>query len=503
MSQQGTADPATGPGYPHGVTDLARRGFLRATGAVGGALVTGALGPGAATALSGPTARDWRALAASIDGEVVRRSDDEYDRVRRLFSTRFDPVRPRAVVRVENPSDVSEAIGFARRFGLRCRPRAGGHSYVGASTVDDGLVIDVRPLRGVRYDAASGVASVGAGVRSYRVHEVLARDRRTIPTGTCPTVGVTGLTLGGGLGIDSTAHGLSCDALTGLTVVTADGLVRRVDAEHEPDLWWASRGGGGGNLGVVTSMRFRTHAARPMGVFTLVYPWRHAAAAVRGWATRIETMPRSVWCNLQLVVGPDGARRVVIGGRCAAGDQDDQALALQRAVGRDAVAVSTSRQSFMDAVRRFGGGSTTPRGGFVAGSDVVASMTRALSEALPRVVARRAGSGTVSRVILDPLTGAVRDQAVDATPFPWRRHLAELQWYVQLPADPSRAAVRSARSWVEDAHRAMAPASVGAYVNRLEPGRPLADYYGGNLGRLRRTKDRVDPDGFFRSPYTV
>lgn len=503
VSHHGSGDGVAGQGYPRGVTDLPRRGFLRASGVVGGALVGGALGHGAATALSGPTARDWRALAESVDGEVVRRGDDGYDRVRRLFSTRFDPVRPRAVVRVENPSDVSEAIAFARRFGLRCRPRAGGHSYVGASTVEDGLVIDVRRLRGVRYDAASGVATLGAGVRSYRAHEVLSRDRRTIPTGTCPTVGVTGLTLGGGLGIDSTARGLSCDALTGLTIVTADGRVRGVDAVREPDLWWASLGGGGGNLGVVTTMRFRTHAARPMGVFTLAFAWRHAAAAVRGWAARVEAMPRSVWCNLQLVVGPDGARRVVIGGRCAAGDQDAQARALERAVGRDALTVSTSRQPFMDGVRRFGGGSTTPRGAFVAGSDVVASMTRTLAEALPRVVARRAGSGTVSRVILDPLTGAVRDQPVDATPFPWRRHLAELQWHVQLPADPSRAAVRSARAWVEDAHRAVGPASVGAYVNRLEPGRPLADYYAENLGRLRRTKDRFDPDGFFRSAYTM
>jgi FAD/FMN-containing dehydrogenase len=466
-------------------------------------VAAGAVGSRSPTAASAPTARDWRALAASIDGDVIRRDDDGYHRVRRLFDPRFDGARPRAVVRAENADDVAELIGFARRFGLRCRPRAGGHSYVGASTVDDGIVIDVRRIRSVRYEPADGIATLGAGASTYRVHELLARHGRTVATGTCPTVGLAGLVLGGGLGIDSTALGLSCDALAGLRIVTADGAIRSVDAERDVDLWWASHGGGGGNFGVVTSMSLRTTAAQRMGVFSLSFGWRHAARAVRGWAARVEAMPRSVWCNLQLVVDAQGRRTVVVLGRCDAGDQDSQAEALERAVGADARDVTTGEQSFMDAVRAFGGGSTTPRSASVAGSDVVAGMTRSLSETLPRVVARRAHSGTVSRVILDPLAGAVRDQAVDATAFPWRRHLAELQWLVRLPTDPSRREIRSAREWVDGAHRAIAAESVGGYVNRLEPGRPLRAYYGANLARLRRIKEQVDPDGFFRSPYTV
>lgn len=453
--------------------------------------------------MAGPTDRDWNALASSIDGEVVRRGDDAYDRARVLFNTRFDGTRPRAVVRAAGPADVAEAIRFARRFELRCRPRAGGHSYVGASTADDGVVVDVRGMRSVRYDAASGAVTVEAGATSYRVQRVLAGEGRSVPTGTCPTVGLTGLTLGGGLGTASTAQGLTCDALTGLTVVTADGQVRQVDAEREPDLWWASRGGGGGNFGVVTAMTLGTSAAGRTGLFSLTYPWRSAAQALRGWAARIEEMPRSVWCNLQLVVDTEGAARVQITGRCNAGEQEAEASALERAVGVDARRVSTSEEPFMDAVRALGGGSTTARGAFVAGSDVVAAMTRALAESLPRLVSRRAGSGTVTRVIADPLTGAVRDLSVDATPFPWRRHLAELQWHVRFTGDPSRAEVRSARSWVDEAHRTVAAHSLGAYVNRLEPDRPLGDYYGENLTRLRRIKGQVDPDGFFRSPWTL
>lgn len=487
--------------------ELGRRRFLGAAGVAGGVLLTNAAplatGRDVVAALSGPTRQDWRAFAASIEGDVVRRSDDRYDRVRLLFNTRFDGIRPAAVVRAANPSDVAEAIGFARRFALRCRVRAGGHSYVGASTVSDGLVLDLRMMRSVHYDSASGVAALGAGARSYRVHDLLARHGRTFPTGTCPTVGVAGLALGGGLGIDSTTQGLTCDALTGLTMVTADGRVRQVDAARDAGLWWACRGGGGGNFGVVTGLRFRTHTARPMGLFSLTYPWRDAAAAVRGWAARIQAAPRSVWCNLRLSVGADGITSVKLGGRCVAGDQDEQAAALERAVGVDAAAVTTSEKSFMEGVEHFGGGSTNPRGASIAGSDVVTGMSEVLAEALPRIMERRAGSGTLSMVILDPLTGAVRDQQPASTAFPWRLHLAELQWLVQLPANHSDEAVRASRAWVNEAHQSIASRSVGAYVNRLEPGRPLADYYAANLPRLRRVKGRVDPDNFFRSPYAI
>ncbi len=314
----------------------------------------------AAAMTSGPTAADWRALAASLDGDVVRRSDADYDQAKLLFNTRFDATRPLAIAEAASPADVSEIIRFARRFGLRSRPRSGGHSYVGASTVDNGIVIDVRRMKSVRFDAASGIASVGAGAQSYETHVVLAGHGRSIPTGTCPTVGVAALTLGGGIGFDSRRHGLSCDALTGITMVTADGKLRQVSARRESGLWWASRGGGGGNFAVVTSLRYSAHAAEPMGVFSLGFDWRHAASVVRGWAARIQVMPRSVWANMRLEAAEDGSLRARLGGCCQPGDEDDEALAFQRAIGVDATSVSTSRKSFMDAVRYFGGGSTTP-----------------------------------------------------------------------------------------------------------------------------------------------
>ncbi len=442
-------------------------------------------------------------MAASIDGDVVRRSDPDFDEASRLFNPRFDDVRPLAVVEATSADDVAEAIRFAGRFGLRPRPKSGGHSYVGASTVDDGIVIDVGRIRRTRYDAAGGAAVVGGGAHLYAVHAALAAHGRSIPTGTCPTVGAAGLTLGGGLGVENREHGLTSDALTGLTIVTADGRVRIASASRDRDLFWACRGGGGGNFGVVTSMRFATHAARRTGFFLLSFAWVDAPKVVRGWARRVQQLPRSVWANLHLDGGSDGSTSVRIVGTCRAGDQSAQAAGMEAAGGAEATSVSTFERSFLDGVEFLGGGRTSARTGFAAGSDVIAAMPRGLSSDLPQLVARRAAQGGSVAVILDPLTGAVHDRRVGATAFPWRRQLATIQWYVGLPAHPSRGELDASYDWIGRAHRVVARVSAGGYVNYLEPRRRVRSYYGPNYDRLRRVKADVDPGGFFASPYTI
>ena len=509
---------STAPAGPVGPAPpgLSRRAVLRdaaVTTATAVGLLTGACSTRFASATAprtgttarsaGPTRADWRALARAIDGDVVRRSDPDYDQVKRLFDPRFDGRRPLAVVEAASARDVSEAIRFARRFDLRCRARAGGHSYVGDSTVTDGLVIDVRRMRATHYDAASGHATVGAGAQLYAVHAALAAHGRSIPTGTCPTVGAAGLTLGGGLGVDSRAHGLTCDRLRSLTIVTADGVVRTASPTRNADLFWASQGGGGGNVGVVTSLRLATHASGGYGFFLVSFPWTAASSVLAGWAHRVGRMPRSSWMNLHLEAFGDGTTRVRVVGVCQPGDENVEAAAVQRDAGVDASSVSTFQKDFLDGIAFLGGGTTSARTAFAAGSDVVASMTPRLAHALPRLVAARAASGHSAAVILDPLTGAVRDRRPGASAFPWRRHLADIQWYVGLPAHPSGRQVRAAYDWIRQAHGEVGAASVGAYVNYLEPNRPITDYYGRNAGRLRRIKHRNDPSGFFRSPYTI
>ena len=456
-----------------------------------------------AARLGAPRPADWRALEHAIDGAVVRRNDADYEEAKRLFDPRFDRIRPLAVIEAASPHDVAEAVRFAQRFDLPARPKAGGHSYVGASTVTDGVVIDVSRMRATSFDAASGLATVGAGARLHAVHAALAGHGRSIPTGTCPTVGAAGLTLGGGLGVDSRAQGLTCDRLRSLTIVTADGVVRIADATRNTDLFWACRGGGGGNVGIVTSMRIATHRTHRFGFFLVSFPVSAAARVLHAWSRRVRTMPRSAWMNLHLEANADGSTSVRVVGVCRAGDETAEALAIEREVGLDPTDESIFQRSFMDGIAFLGGGTTSPRQAFAAGSDVITAMTPALASVLPRVVRARAATHHSASVILDPLTGAVRDHRPGATAFPWRRHLADIQWYVGLPFHPSRGQVSAAYDWIDRAHHAIRGASVGGYVNYLEPGRPLAQYYGPNITRLRHIKHHRDPQGFFHSPFTV
>lgn len=398
----GAAVLATGACTRHvsgaGPASTSRAGHSGASG-VGHPSASGTGGSGATG--KSPTDADWRSLAHSIDGDVVRPGDSDFAVASQLFNPSFDHRQPLAVVEVASETDVVEAIAFARRFGLPSRPKAGGHSYVGASTVTNGLVIDVGRMGTVHYDAASAVAKVGAGAKLYSVHATLARSGRTIPTGTCPTVGAAGLTLGGGIGVASREYGLTCDQVESLTVVTADGRVRHASADQHRELFWGCRGGGGGNFGIVTSIRYQTQPTGNVGFFLLTFPWSSAPAVIRGWASRLQTMDRSAWANLHLEGSSSGDATVRVVGTCHAGDEDSEAAAMEAATGVGATNVSTFSKAFLDAVSFLGGGTTSARQAFAAGSDVIPAMTPALSRALTTTVERRAASGHSVSAILD------------------------------------------------------------------------------------------------------
>src|SRR5439155_1004636 len=161
---------------------------------------------------------------------------------RRLFDPRYDAIRPAAVALAATPADVAECVRFAARYKVPVTARGGGHSYAGWST-GRGLVVNLSRLSAVDASGTPGSAAVGAGAKLIDVYATLAARGVGVPGGSCPTVGVSGLTLGGGIGVVARAFGLTCDNLVSAQVVTADGRVRGVDATHDPDLFWALRGG--------------------------------------------------------------------------------------------------------------------------------------------------------------------------------------------------------------------------------------------------------------------
>src|SRR4051794_18541643 len=203
-------------------------------------------------------------------GEVLLAGSAGYESARRSQIARFDGVRPRVVVRCKAPEDVAQAIAFARREGLPLALRSGGHCFAGRSSTA-GVVIDVSGMRAV--SISDDTVAVGAGARLGDVYDALGAHGRTIAAGCGPTVGIAGLTLGGGLGILGRSHGLTADQLVAARVVLADGRIVDCDAHRHEDLFWALRGAGGGQFGAVTELVLRTLPAPRATAFHLVWPW--------------------------------------------------------------------------------------------------------------------------------------------------------------------------------------------------------------------------------------
>src|SRR5215217_9017849 len=223
-----------------------------------------------------------RSPSHQLSGRVIWPQDPAYEEARQSFNARFSRF-PAVVVVCNNTSDMQNAVHWARQEGMPLRARSGGHSYEAFSVVDDGLVIDVGGMTGVDVDVSQGEATVGAGVRLLDCYRGLWDHGFTIPAGTCPGVGIAGLTLGGGIGFLSRQCGLTCDNLAAVELVDADGDVLRASESEHADLFWALRGGGGGNFGIATAFTFRVHPIDDVVICTITWPWDDAAEVVDAW----------------------------------------------------------------------------------------------------------------------------------------------------------------------------------------------------------------------------
>jgi len=216
--------------------------------------------------------------------------------------------RPALIVRAESPRDVQEAIQVARDRGMRLSVLGGGHDWAGRAVCDGGLVIDLSGTRSVTVDARAQVATVGGGATAADVLGAAAAYGLVAAAG---NVGCVGMTLGGGYGPLNGRFGLALDNLLGAEVVLADGRIVTADANHEPELFWALRGGGG-NFGVVTSMRVRLHPLDRLIGGMIVFPWSQAATVWRGLGEVLSTAPDELTVQSGLLAGPDGRPAVYL-----------------------------------------------------------------------------------------------------------------------------------------------------------------------------------------------
>lgn len=520
---------------------MERRTALRAGGAVlaaawltgcgpdggGGDAKSGTSAPASSSATGGPTTpasaaasvpprikADWPALAKSLDGTLVRPKDSSYAADRILYNTRFDNLRPAALAYVTGTGDIRTCLDFSRRTGIPLAIRSGGHSYAGWSSGDGRLVIDVSKLNSIRLDGTT--ATVGAGAKLIDVYATLGSHGRTIPAGSCPSVGVSGLTLGGGHGVMSRSMGLTCDNLIGATIVTADGKVRECSADSEPDLFWALRGAGNGNFGVVTSLRFATHPVPEVVSGYLTWRWSRAASVVRAWQKWGPDQPDPIWSALHLDCAPGGSPTVAIP-LLSTGSKADLTAAVDRlaaSVGSDAASVSLRPRSYLDATFSYAGCAglsaaqchLAPAGHlhretYTARSDFYdAELSDAGVDTLLAQVQRLAGQsgGGAGSIALTALGGAVNRPSPTATAFSHRTSRVLTQY---LASD-----ALSSTTWLDSTHKAMRRhASGAAYQNYADPTLTTwrTAYYGPNAPRLTTLKSHLDPTHLFTFPQSL
>src|SRR5215467_5656474 len=249
-------------------------------------------------------------LRALMQGSVVLRGDDDYPRARKIWNRAVEN-QPALFAVCETTADVQAAVRVASRHGLPLSVRGGGHDWVGRALRPDGLVIDLSTMRQIIVDPHSRVATVPGGAKANEVAAAAGAHGLVAALGNCGTVGMAGLSLGGGYGPLSGTCGLAADNLLGADIVLADGRRVTTGPDAEPELFWALRGGGG-NFGVVTSLRVRLHPARDMLTGTIIYKWNEADAVLRRYAAFAATAPDELGVPVGMMSGPDGEPLIMV-----------------------------------------------------------------------------------------------------------------------------------------------------------------------------------------------
>jgi len=437
---------------------------------------------------------DLDGLRAALDGDLLIPAAPGYGAARRPALARFWDVCPQAVVRCASARDVARTIGYARDTGTHMVPRGGGHCFAGRSSTE-GVVLDLSRLDAITV-GSDGRARIGAGARLAQVYDVLHEHGRTIPAGCGPTVGIAGLTLGGGLGLLGRRHGLTCDALAGARVVLADGRAVGCDTDRDPELFWALRGAGGGQFGVVTSLTFATVPEPRATRFELCWPETEADTVITAWQHWAPDAPDEITANLTVAAQPGRPLHVAVFGACiragAAPSLLDELVAASGTRAeirlRHGLAIRDLKGSFAGDAPDTGAQLTVSRSEFFAHPLPAAAITALLDQLTAGPIGRRELNFTA-------MGGAYNRTSTDATAFAHRGERFLLEHIAR--DDPQWAD----RSWAI-AH----PHGSGrVYPNFPDPQLDswAAAYHGDNLPRLAAAKQAYDPGRLFRFPQAI
>ena len=437
-----------------------------------------------------------------FQGDVITPASADYDAARRVWNHAIDRY-PAAILRCTCTEDVRLGLALAREHGLVVAVRGGGHSMAGLSTCDDGLVIDLAPMRAVTVDPVRRKAVAEPGLLWRDFDRATQEHGLAVPGGEVSDTGIAGLTLGGGIGWLGRKHGLSCDNLRAVTMVTAGGEVVRASDEENPELFWGIRGAGA-NFGIVTSLEYDLHPVGPLYGGELIHPGFRDVDALRSMVDLAPTMPDEVRLMAALVTAPHAPFVpaeaqgkpvcVLAAAHCGPVDEGERVLAPLREFGPPVV--DTMRpQPYVELQQSVDKMIPPGRIAYVK-SDFLGPLDERALEVLAEHHAR--ATSPYCQILLHQMGGAIARVPSDATAFVNR----DAEWMLTVIAiwvDPDEKPEPHV-AWARGLWEAMRPWATGTYVNHLgdEGEQRVREAYGPSYARLVALKEAWDPQDVFR-----
>jgi FAD/FMN-containing dehydrogenase len=431
---------------------------------------------------------------AWFEGLVVQPCDAFFDTLRRTWNFRFDR-HPGLIAVCASVADVQRTVSFAAEHDILLAVRSGGHSLAGFSSCDGGIVLDTSELSGVSVDVAGRLAEISPGTTVGGVDAELSKYGLATPGAGAATVGFAGFATGGGRGSLSARYGLACDNIQAFDIVTADGTLRTVSAETEPELFWGVRGGGG-NFGVVTRFAVRVHTVPEVVAGRVVFPFNDASTAMKRIRDLLESVPDDLYVAPILAGTAEGPTLVLSLLYCGPTERADAVIGPYRAVGSP-VLDTVSVVPYLETQGWFPG---PPRG--TATEGCTGFFPAFTDEVIDAMVASASAGPAAFALPSFSMHGAMADADRDTNAYPLREKGVDFfaMGFWNAPGDRE-----GAERWALDLWTSVASAAHGAFVNgifdqSLERARSA---YRDKYDRLARVKATYDPTNLFSQNVNV